>query len=500
MIYKLAILLFAFTCAVYGNMDGSEETAEFPHAIGSVYVEPRNIQKGCARFYISDPIKETSGTKYWQVCTKVDRDHPAKMSIGSGVFAKIKDSYGQESQNSISFISTGPSAWVDIYAQDSQGGAHYEITPLRDVDLSLVTSMDNPDETTFNDNILSGFIRSSSGLSENPDGLLMDVGQEPHSVWYRFVGTGRIEPESGCAYFYDSDPNESENVNGFVTCVSHDQHFAHTSLKDMEDRGQILLGPQPYVNGTISDRQTPQAGVPQDENGNPLEPEPWEGDMEHEKEANKKYGRKSHFRMAKRRSLRRLVDEEEAPAPMKPAHAPVNGTHNETILEVIEEDLEMAWEEVVEGFDWLFSSIVHVFIGENTTTHAAAVAPTSAAAPAEDATTEDHTGIKFIEAGPEVDIAVWTNDNFAGAQTMIKSGSSVSVDHVVNSFFLVSTKYHANVPKPEGGYADIDENPVVPQQLEANKVTKIAKKMAKKDDYTKFHSKSARQAHMMRNS
>jgi len=497
MIYKLAIPVLTLMGVVYGNMDGTKETNEFEHPEGSVYVHPDNIQKGCARFYISDPIKETSGTKYWQVCTRPQRDHAAKMSIGSGMFEKIKDKYGQESQNSISFISTGPSTWVDIYAQGRQGGAHYEISPLRDVDLSLVTSLDNPDETTFNDNILSGFIRSSSSNSENPDGLLMDVGQEPHSVYYRFVGTGRVEPESGCAYFYDSDPTKSDDANGFVTCVSHDQHLAHTSLKDMEDRGQILLGPQPYVNGTISDKQTPQAGIAQDENGEPLEPEPWEGDMEHEEEANAKYGRKSHFKMAKKRRLLRRLEGEETAAPMKPTPAPVNGTHNETILEIIEEDLEMAWEEVVEGFDWLFSSIVDVFIGENTTTQAA-VQP--AAAPAEDATTEDHTGIKFIEAGPDVDVAAWTNDNFAGVQTMITSGSKVNVNHVVNSFFLVSKKYHVNAPKPEGGYTDTEEDPIVPQKLEAEKISKVAKKMSKKEDYAKFHSKSARQAHMMRNS
>ena len=139
------------------------------------------------------------------------------MSIGSGVFSKIKDKYGMETQNSISFISTGPSTWVDIYAQGSQGGAHYEITPLRDVDLSLVTSLDNPDETTFNDNILSGFIRSSDARHENPDGLLSDVGQEPIAVYYRFVGTGRVEPENGCAYFYDSDPTKNHEANGLYT-------------------------------------------------------------------------------------------------------------------------------------------------------------------------------------------------------------------------------------------------------------------------------------------
>lgn len=447
-------------------------------------MKPANINPGCARFYISDPIKEEGGTKYWQVCSKVRRDHAAKMSIGSGVFAKIKDKYGMETQNSISFISTGPSTWVDIYAQGSQGGAHYEITPLRDVDLSLVTSLDNPDETTFNDNILSGFIRSSDARHENPDGLLNDVGQEPIAVYYRFVGTGRIEPENGCAYFYDSDPTVNHEANGFTTCVSHDQHLAHVSEKDMEERGEVLLGPQPFVNGTISDKQDPDAGYPQDEYGNPLEPEPWEGDEAHEVEASTKYGRRSVFK------LRRLD-----------AVVNTNATGgNETVLEVIEEDLEAAWESVVEGFDWMFSSIVHVFLGDNTTKVAPHVTQT-AAEPAVDVSTEDHTGIKYIEAGLMVDVAAWTNDDFAGKQTMITAGNAANMDHVVNSFFLVSKKYHANKVKPEGGYQDITEQPEVPQMdMEASKVIKIAKKMEKKEDYKNMRSKSARRAAMMRHS
>ena len=438
------------------------------------------------------------------------------MSIGSGIFSKIKDKYGMETQNSISFISTGPSAWVDIYAQGSQKGAHYEITPLRDVDLSLVTSLDNPDETTFNDNILSGFIRSSDARHENPDGLLSDVGQEPIAVYYRFVGTGRVEPENGCAYFYDSDPTENHEANGvlknftkhllifriiclmryvlpfhfnvfspgFATCVSHDQHLAHVSAKDMEERGQILLGPQPFVNGTISHKQDPDAGYPQDENGDPLEPEPWDGDEAHQKEANAKYGRRSVFKL---RRLDSTMD--------------FNSTgSNETVLEIIEEDIEAAWKSVVESFDWMFSSIVHVFLDDNSTVVEPHVSQTADDSSVQ-ITTEDHTGIKYIEAGLMVDVAAWTNDDFAGKQTLITAGNAMNVDHTVNSVFLVSKKYHANKVKPEGGYQDIDEQPNVPQMdMEAFKVTKVAKKLEKKEDYKNMRSRSARRAAMMKQS
>jgi len=252
----------------------------------------------------------------------------------------------------------------------------------------------------------------------------------------------------------------------------------------MEERGEVLLGPQPFVNGTISDKQDPDAGYPQDEYGNPLEPEPWEGDEAHEVEASTKYGRRSVFK------LRRLD-----------AVVNTNATGgNETVLEVIEEDLEAAWESVVEGFDWMFSSIVHVFLGDNTTKVAPHVTQT-AAEPAVDVSTEDHTGIKYIEAGLMVDVAAWTNDDFSGKQTMITAGNAANMDHVVNSFFLVSKKYHANKVKPEGGYQDITEQPEVPQMdMEASKVIKIAKKMEKKEDYKNMRSKSARRAAMMRHS
>lgn len=102
------LIVLALINAIYAD----EETIELPHKAGYVYVKPQDIQKGCARFYISDPITEVEGTKYWQVCSAPSRDKEAKVAIGSGVFAKIKDKYGMESANSISFISTGPQCWV----------------------------------------------------------------------------------------------------------------------------------------------------------------------------------------------------------------------------------------------------------------------------------------------------------------------------------------------------------------------------------------------------
>jgi len=303
-------------------------------------------------------------------------------------------------------------------------------------------------------------------------------------VYYRFVGTGRVEPENGCAYFYDSDPTENHEANGFATCVSHDQHLAHVSAKDMEERGQILLGPQPFVNGTISHKQDPDAGYPQDENGDPLEPEPWDGDEAHQKEANAKYGRRSVFKL---RRLDSTMD--------------FNSTgSNETVLEIIEEDIEAAWKSVVESFDWMFSSIVHVFLDDNSTVVEPHVSQTADDSSVQ-ITTEDHTGIKYIEAGLMVDVAAWTNDDFAGKQTLITAGNAMNVDHTVNSFFLVSKKYHANKVKPEGGYQDIDEQPNVPQMdMEAFKVTKVAKKLEKKEDYKNMRSRSARRAAMMKQS
>jgi len=100
-----------------------------------------------------------------------------------------------------------------------------------------------------------------------------------------------------------------------------------------------------------------------------------------------------------------------------------------------------------------------------------------------------------------VDVAAWTNDDFAGEQSLITAGNGAILDHAVNSFFLVSKKYHVNKVKPEGGYPDIDEQPIVPQMdAEVTKVNKVAKKMSKKEDYRNMRSRSARRAAMMRQS
>lgn len=546
MIYKLFTALSVLALAS-ASLDGTEDTEEFPHPPGSVYVAPKDIPKGCARFYISDPIVESGGTKYWQVCTQVQRDHAAKMSIGAGIFAKLKDSYGEETSNSISFISTGPSTWVDIYAQNSQGGDHYEITPLRDVDLALVTSEDNPSETTFNDNILSGFIRSTDAAGENPDGLLSDVGVIPVAVWYRFANVPRQEPEDGCVYFYDRDPTNQDS-NGFVSCVSHDQHLAHVSEFDLEKRGLILLGKQPFVNGTItSAQQIGEGGM--DEDGNVLEneddeadssaalkAEPWGGDASHEKEAADKYNRKA---ASKKTALRRKLQTFVGPnISTPPAH--YNGSHegheNETFLGIVEEDMEMAVEYVWEGLDWLYEGVVQTFFGEqpdpeqpdpNPTSGGAGDAVQPAAAVAVDP--EDHTGIKYVEVGSDVDAALWTNSDFTGSQQLVKEGNAKLLDAHVNSFFLISKKWTETKVKPEGGYEDLSENVVVagapdlePRgnetdidaeeanyeeghkknmrlDVEQAKIAKAGKKLSKMED-KKMHDKERRQAHMMRNS
>jgi len=413
------------------------------------------------------------------VCTQVKRDHAAKMSIGAGIFEKLKDQWGQETTNSVSFISTGPSTWVDIYTQRSQEGNHYEITPLRDVDLSLVGALDNPDQTTWNDNVMSGFIRSSDSLNENPDGILGDVGIIPVAVWYRFSHSGRVEPENGCAYFYDQDPTKTDNANGFATCVSHEQHLAHVSEFDLENRGLILLGANPYTNGTVSADQRIGAG-PMDEDGNPLMvSEPWTGDEAHAEEADKKYHRNQAA--AKKASLRRSLQA------MSNSSMEVNNSTNSSLLEIIEEDLEIFWEEMVEGADWLFDGIYEIFAGEEpeqpehptkssaTAPEAAAPAPKPAAAPVDP---HDHTGIKYVEVGPDLDVALWTNNDFAGEQTLVKAGTAKTVSHNVNSFFLISQIYSENKPKPEGGWKDV-ESPDVPQQklMEEAKVKKLGKKI-----------------------
>ena len=427
------LAIFALFNVAYGDLSGDEDTAELTHKDAYVYVQPKNIDPGCARFYISDPIGAEDGTKYWQVCSAPLRDKSAKVAIGSGVFSKIKDRYGAESANSISFISTGPDCWVTIYAESGGKGDFYEITPLRDVDLSFVGAEDNPSQTTFNDNILSGEIRSSNSGDENPDGMLTPLNAVPIAVWYRFVGAPRVKPDDGCGYFYQSDPTIGD-ANGFAVCISQDQHLAHVSLKDMRDRKLVLRGKQPFINGTISEFQDPNGG-PQSETGEEIElmkVEPWEGDVAHSEAADIKWGRK---KMMKRR-LRSLQESE--------------GTEQPGFFD----GFNSFFEGVVEAVDTLIQETVQVFTGAtvalNVTllptmeptmepTTAQTMRPTTAAVKF---SRWDRTGIKYVEAGPNLDVALWTNDNFSGIQELIKSGTAkLIVGKVTNSFFLISSKY-----------------------------------------------------------
>jgi len=210
-------------------------------ASSAEYVHPTLIKPGCARFYMSNPHSFVKGwsedtTQYWQVCVAQERDTPAKMAIGAGLFAKIKDKFGADTANSISYISTGAHCWVEIFSGKGQTGETYEITPLADIDLATIPLLHIPDHLSFNDNIISGFIRSTDSDGENPDSGNVVPGQVPVAVWYTFENVQSVPADHGCAYFYDADPTVGL-ANGFCVCVSDDQHLAHVNVKDMHDRG-----------------------------------------------------------------------------------------------------------------------------------------------------------------------------------------------------------------------------------------------------------------------
>lgn len=218
---------------------------------GLKYKEPTEVPEGCARFYVSNPnaaspVPGQNGTKmedtqHWTVCVKEENsqsDRPAKYSIGAGLFDTVKDKYGQEKNNSISFISTGPKCWVDIYSKRSQKGQKYTIDPLQNVDLSTVELHDTPGLTSYNDNVMSGHIRSSDAADENPDSNNMPTNIVPIAVWYTFMNVAEVPANSGCGYFYDGDPsNEKARVNGFALCETNEQHLAHVNQHDMNKRG-----------------------------------------------------------------------------------------------------------------------------------------------------------------------------------------------------------------------------------------------------------------------
>ena len=428
---KRILSLITLLSVVNADLSGDVDTVEFPHKKGSVYIAPKDIERGCARFYISDPIKNPDGTKYWQVCTPPQRDKSYKVAVGEGVFTKVKDKYGAESVNSISYISTGPDCWVNIYTQPKFQGKGYEITPLRDVDLSLLNNHENLDQLSFNDNILSGYLRSTDGDGENPDSQLVEPGIIPIAVWYKFYGAPRQNTDNGCAYFYDSDPNEGD-VNGVILCVSNDQHLAHVSVSDLKKRGLLLKKDKAELKLISQNKK-------------------WSGDKE------------PAFN-AKHLHLRRLSSKYSAD---------------------FFSDIASVFESIVQDVEYAFESIVEVFVGpppSNTTQIAnitlppppppppappAPLAPPAEEAPlappAEEAPLvsakpaapilkfeKDLTGIRYVEAGPDVDIAIFDRDEFKGKQKLVKHGHVLAIDpeEPVNSFYIISQHYKKTVAPP----------------------------------------------------
>jgi len=424
--FKLLLISLTLLNSALGDLSGDVDTVELPHKDGPVYIAPKDITPGCARFYISDPIKfKDHGTKWWQMCAKPGSDTSNKYNIGSGIFVKIKDKYGAETANSISYISTGPDTWVNIYAQPRFEGHGYEITPLRDVDLAIVDSGDNPDEETFNDNVLSGYIRSYDSSNENPDSNIIEDGIIPVAVWYKFENAPRQPTDSGCGYFYDADPNGAD-VNGIVLCVSNNQHLAHVSVKDLKNRGLILK----------KSKEQSKLQALNHRSG------PWKGDRE-----------PAYHTHIKNSSNRKL-------------------SSSTGIWSFITDDFWTSlggfWEGFVESISTVFEEAIQIFTGpppvnvtniDNSTfilpnitnvTIDSVPEVTASAAPAAHINTVDLTGIKYVEAGPDLDIGIWTEDEFKGDQEIIKSGQAVLLDNrPVNSIFLISNHYKKTVPGGE---------------------------------------------------
>jgi len=413
-------MLFLLSQVVHSIEDG---VIQLPHKKGYCYVPPAEIPDGCARFYMSDPIKSVQGTKYWQVCSALGRDKSAQYTIGQGVFNKIKDKYGSESVNSVSFISTGPRCWVNIYTQYNLKGRTYEITPLRDVDLSLIKSLDNMNEETFNDNILSGTIRSTDAMLESPDAMLTKPGDTPIATWYRFQGAPRQNTDVGCGYFYDVDPTipieingtfvNNTEANGFVVCLSKNQHLAHVSVNDMTKRGLILLSSPTFKSSHLD-----------------LSVEPWTGDAEHEEVAAKKYGRE-YIKVTENRRLRGVN-----------MNAGLLGDDFFSFLDGIGTAIENAYESTVE-------SVKNLIDGGATSapTPMPTLLPPFEIPISMPKDIKDLTGIKFVEAGPGLDVAIWTEDEFLGEQRLIKELSTYSmpVGQSCNSFFLMSKVYDRTI-------------------------------------------------------
>lgn len=364
---------------------------QYEHKERYVYVPPQNISRGCGRFYISNPITSgATGTKYWEVCAKPETDRGFRLEVGEGVWKKIKDRYGAESANSISYVTTGPDCWVDLFTEHNLKGRAYEITPLRDVDLSLLKNVANPLEHTFNDNILSATVRSTLSTNEDPDTIDTPPGIIPVAVYYRINNMPKQQADNGCAYLYDADPNTTPELSAMVVCVSQNQHLAHLSVKDLMKRSLILSNHVTY--------QMTEKG-------------PWTGDE------NFKYYYNS-------RGLRGMP----------------YSAYTISFFGSLADDLAGFWESIVETVDTILTDVVAIFTG-------ASLEPTPA--PARRNYT-DLTGIAYVVAPPDADVALFTEDDFLGEQTLVTAGSEMpigsgSVVPVVNSFFVVSKKYSKTI-------------------------------------------------------
>ena len=458
----ICAILLAFSFSVHANLNGTVDTEELPHVDEYVYVAPQNIPMGCARFYQSDPIGAQHGTRYWQVCTDVGVDEPKKFEIGqTEPFTDLShEDYGNHVVNSVSFITTGPDTWVEVFAERDNKGKFFEITPLSNVDLSLVEDLSNPDELTFNDNVLSGNIRSRTSTRENPDSIRKKSSQAPIHLWYKLMNVPRVNvTDSGCGYFYDEVPDDATTLlNGFAVCLTKDQHLAHINIKDMMDQDSLLKSMR---------------------NSSLIAIKPWTGDVAHKEAHEAKYLRTASALQAR---VRRLQAEEDQPTPSSaPTMSFFNATNELTGGWL--SWLEHGFEDMLMDLEYLLEEGIEMFLGNETETQVAAQSSDvpeaartisteiSSRRIAANPNSPDLSGIKYVEAGWDVDIALWNDDNFRGNQTIIRSRSAViTEDYSVNSIFLISHKYVRNEPSAPAGMKQ------AALQKKMNKAANLARK------------------------
>jgi len=207
--------------------------------VENIYIKPSDIEKGCARFYLSDPIKNP-GTKTFEVCATKSIGG-TKFTIGSGVFSEIKDKFGKKAVNSISYISTGPLTWVTIWTRAGLKGDEYEILPETDADLSVIRAYDHTlGLQSFNDNIESGSVRTLE-RSQDPD--LTESGDAVDS----FTFQGRQKAKGLCAYFYGANPVDFPLTRGFAVCLKSTR-FAWAKITNKWLRSQGL-DPKSFSSG-----------------------------------------------------------------------------------------------------------------------------------------------------------------------------------------------------------------------------------------------------------